>query len=110
MGRPILGVNPYLPLLGTIGYPILPQISGHRFNLYYKNLQNLGKWISQPQPHDLSILPLGLGFTDLTPRERFVLPGIYFMALQPSRLKQALRDGFITRLIIANSKYLYIYI
>ena len=55
------------------GY-ILPQVSGHRLNLYYKNLQNLGKWISRPQPYDLSILSLGLRFTNLAPRERFVLP------------------------------------
>merc|ERR1711875_11830 len=100
----------WLPGLLGARFHILPQVSGHRLNLYYTNLQNLGKWISRPQPYDLSILSLGLRFTNLAPRERFVLPGIYFMALQPSRLKQALRDGFIMRLIIANSKYLYIYI
>ena len=72
-GQLLINSGVYL-CLALFTLVILPQVSGHRLNLHYKNLQNLGEWISRPQPNDLSILSLGLRFTNLAPRERFVLP------------------------------------
>ena len=71
-GWPLNGLAVYLGL-ALLSLVILPQVSGHRLNLYYKNLQNLGKWISRPQPYDLSILSLGLRFTNLVPRTNLSL-------------------------------------